>query len=84
MHAFIFTLQDTQIPFINAIGSGAALAYHANKTASSISLWPMQSAPVCLCEHPAPPFGSAKGTIRYLPTGEEFGFINACSPEPRP
>ena len=83
MHAFIFMLQDTQIPFINAIGSGAAFAYHANKTASSISLWPMQSAPVCLCEQPAPPFGSAKGTIKYLPTGEEFGFINACQPEPR-
>ena len=28
-------------------------------------------------------FGHAKGNIKYLPTGEEFGFINGCSPEPR-
>jgi len=47
-------------------------------------LWPeVSSSPVCLCEHPAPPFGKGGGTIQYLPTGEEFGFINACSPEPR-
>ena len=36
-----------------------------------------------ICEQPAAPFGAAKGTIKYLPTGEQFGFINACQPEPR-
>lgn len=76
-------MQDLTIPFINAIGSGPVLAYHANKTASSISLWPTAGRPVCLCEQPASPFGSAKGIIKYLPTGEQFGFINGCQHEPR-
>ena len=70
------------IPVINAIGSGPVLAYHRNKTAASLSLWPRRQ-PVCLCEEPAAAFGHAEGTIRYRPTGEEFGFINACQPEPR-
>ena len=37
---------------------------------------------VCLCEQPAAAFGSAQGTIKYLPTGEQFGFSNDCEPEP--
>merc|ERR1712232_1432323 len=78
-----FTLQDVEIPFINALGASSTFGYHANKTASSLALWPTVNQPVCLCEQPAAPFGSGKGTIKYLPTGEEFGFINACSPEPR-
>jgi hypothetical protein len=48
-----------------------------------LSLWPAADDQVCLCEEPAAPFGSAKGTIKYKPTGEQFGFINACAPEPR-
>merc|ERR1711871_1201793 len=78
-----FTLQDIEIPFINAIGSSPTLTYHINKTASSISLWPAGDQQICLCEQPAAPFGQAKGDIRYKPTGEKFGFINACQPEPR-
>merc|ERR1711871_1806249 len=82
-----FTLTDVHVPIINAIGSGPTFGYHANKTASSLSLWPIdqegKSAPVCLCSQPAAPFGTALGTIKYAPTGEEFGFINACVPEPR-
>ena len=76
-----FDMTTLQIPFIDAIGTGPELAYHANKTASVISLWPDQ--PACLCEQPAAPFGSAKGTIEYLPTGEQFGFTSYCMPEPR-
>jgi hypothetical protein len=78
-----FTLQDLSIPFITAIGTGSALAYHASKTASSITLWPNAGQSVCMCEQPAAPFGSAKGNIKYLPTGEEYGFVNYCEPEPR-
>lgn len=88
-----FTLQDTVIPFINAIGAGPAFGYHADKTAASLSLWPAAtpsaaaaaavSRSVCLCEVPPAPFGGATGSIKYVPTGEEFGFINGCSPEPR-
>ena len=78
-----FTLQELSIPIINAVGSASTLAYHRNKTASSVTMWPTTPAPVCVCTQPAAPFGSAKGTIKYLPTGEEFGFINGCAPEPR-
>jgi hypothetical protein len=78
-----FTLADLEIPVINAVGSSGALSYHARKTAASLALWPAGGQPVCLCESPAAPFGAAKGNIKYLPTGEQFGFINACEPEPR-
>lgn len=79
-----FTMTDLQIPIINAIGTTSALVMHQNKTASSITLWPAgKDQPVCLCEHPAAPFGSAQGTLKYLPTGEAFGFTNFCEPEPR-
>ena len=82
-----FTLQNMTIPFINAIGSSDVYAHHANKTASSLSLWPGgaggEAAAACMCKLPAAPFGHASGNIKYLPTGEQFGFINGCSPEPR-
>jgi hypothetical protein len=58
-------------------------ADHVNKTAASIALWPTEGQQVCMCEQPAAAFGHAKGNIKYKPTGEQFGFINGCSPEPR-
>ena len=78
-----FTRTDMTIPFISAVGSTSSLSYHRNKTASMLSMWPSAGEPVCLCAQPAAPFGSATGTIKYLPTGEEFGFVNYCMPEPR-
>lgn len=79
-----FSMTQLNVPFISAIGAGPALAYHRNKTAANVALWPASAdSPVCLCEEPAAPFGAAKGTIKYLPTGEEFGFVNYCEPEPR-
>jgi hypothetical protein len=78
-----FTMEDLRIPFISAVGSTSALSYHKNKTASVLSLWPSANQPVCMCSHPAAPFGHAQGTIKYAPTGEEFGFVNYCDPEPR-
>ena len=38
---------------------------------------------MCLCAMPAAAYGKAAGTIKYLPTGEQFGFTNFCQPEPR-
>ena len=65
-----FTLQDTTIPFINAIGSGPSFGYHAHKTAATLSLWPTAAADadapqVCMCKEPAAKFGAATGNIRY-------------------
>jgi hypothetical protein len=78
-----FSVRNLTIPFVNALGVGADLAFHSNKTASTLELWPAAPAPVCVCEVPAAPFGSAVGNIKYTPTGEQFGFIRGCSPEPR-
>ena len=78
-----FTKTDMTIPFISAVGSTSSLSYHKNKTASMLAMWPSAGEPVCLCAQPAAPYGHATGTIKYLPTGEEFGFVNYCMPEPR-
>lgn len=78
-----FSVHTLDIPFITAVGSTATLSYHKDKTAASLAMWPSAGQAACLCEQPAAPFGSAKGTIKYLPTGEEFGFVNYCEPEPR-
>jgi len=78
-----FSTRDVHIPLITAVGSAPSFSYHRNATAASLQLWPAAGAPLCLCEEPAAPFGAAEGTLRYLPTGEESGFVNECEPEPR-
>jgi hypothetical protein len=78
-----FTMTELEVPFISAVGSTSDLSYHKTKTASMLAMWPSAGQPVCMCAQPAAPFGSATGTIKYLPTGEEFGFTNFCQPEPR-
>jgi len=77
-----FSLQQLEIDFITAIGSGSEFSYHQNKTADTLTLWPSSPEPVCICKQDAAAFGSAIGRIKYLPTGEEFGFMNLCEPEP--
>ena len=69
--------------FISAVGSTPELGYHKTKTAATMAMWPAKGQSVCVCSKPAAPFGSAKGSITYLPTGESFGFVNYCAPEPR-
>ena len=89
MHGFFssdyanFSMTGLSVPFISAVGATPRLSYHKNKTASTLALWPAAGAPACLCAQPAAAFGHATGTIKYLPTGEEFGFVNYCQPEPR-
>ena len=83
-----FEMNTLSVPFINAVGASNELAYHSKKTAATLALWPMEAgksspASACVCEQPAAPFGSAKGNLKYLPTGEEYGFVNYCDPMPR-
>ena len=59
-----FSMQDLEIPFINALGSTSELSVHLNKTAAAITLWPNPAASVCLCETPAAAFGQAIGDIK--------------------
>jgi hypothetical protein len=83
-----FEMNTLSVPFINAVGTSNELAYHSKKTAATLALWPMEAgksspASACVCEQPAAPFGSAEGNLKYLPTGEEYGFVNYCDPMPR-
>ena len=79
-----FSMTQLQLPFISAVGSTAALSYHKAKTAATLALWPSAGQrSLCLCAMPAAAYGKAAGTIKYLPTGEQFGFTNFCQPEPR-
>jgi len=79
-----FTVAGLEVPVITAVGSTSALSYHKDKTASILTMWPSAGHAVSVCAYPAAPFGSAVGTIKYLPTGEEFGFpARDCPAEPR-
>lgn len=87
---FNFPTGLSQLPFINAIGSGPTLAYHKNKAPSVIELLPI-NIPVCVCSIGTLPFGTgaAKGVITYDATNqtEDVGsgtvtFSNRCAPLP--
>ena len=86
----------TKIGMINAVGSGAKLAYHQSKEPTSLSILPVVSssaiAGACVCNGEVVPFGSAKGSLHYHPnttqagengTEGSVGFGNNCAPEPR-
>jgi hypothetical protein len=81
---YTFLPTATAVPFLSAIGSGPALAYHKAKSVATIHLWPNGGGSECLCSLPAKPFGEGSGLIKYLPTGETIGFPpNRCSQYPR-
>ena len=81
----------TALPFINAVGSGPAFAYHQAKLPSSLLLLPKTS-PACICAGAPMPFGdgSCKGAITYVPNASQavdigagtVNFNNQCAPEP--
>lgn len=77
---YTFSLTDTTIPFINAVGSGPQLAYHKAKTAAVLHLLPID-APACVCAQQPAPFGQAKGSLQYM-GGSTVGFGNVCAPQP--
>jgi hypothetical protein len=82
------------IPFINAVGNTPALAFHASKAPTSISVLaagPDASA-ACLCSVDPKPFGSGVGKLVYYPNTTQAGekgkvtaisFGNRCAAEPR-
>lgn len=81
---------SSELPFINAIGSGPAFSYHKAKLPASLLLLPTSS-PACVCSGEAMPFGTGacKGAIMYVPTNqtEDTGsgtvsFSNRCAPDP--
>jgi hypothetical protein len=89
---FTFSIGQAVLPFINAIGSGPQLAFHANKQPSSISMLPFEGAGVCICALAPPPFGHGKGALHYTPVAGMAGdtakegsvnCCNSCQPQPR-
>jgi len=79
-HFTFSVVEDTTLNFINAVGSGPALAYHKDKTGAVLSLLPV-GAPTCVCASTPAPFGQAKGSLHYGNTS--VGFANNCAPQPR-
>lgn len=45
---YSFTLNSSELPFINAVGSGPQFTYHKSKMPSSLLLLP-EAAPACVC-----------------------------------
>eukprot|EP00756_Hemistasia_phaeocysticola_P032008 Hpha_TRINITY_DN16387_c2_g1::TRINITY_DN16387_c2_g1_i3::g.62124::m.62124 len=82
---------DTTIPFINAVGSGPAFAYHKDRAPSALTLLPNGGGGACVCPEAPKPFGQATGKLVYhrvesqkADTGTgSVGFgANKCAPWP--
>ena len=80
---YTFDPAATHIQYINALGSGAKLAYHKAKSAATIALFPSHAKPLAVCKAPALPFGSGSGRINYLGS-DSVGFnAGRCPAQPR-
>ena len=74
---YSFSVTSPSINIIDAVGSTPKLAYHKDKTAAVLQMWPTAAAAsVCLCEQPPIPFGMGAGTITYRDNGtvQHVGF----------
>lgn len=85
---------NTQLPFINAVGSTPTLSYHKDKSPSSLSLIPVagdNAAGACICASKPSPFGQGKGKFVYVKNASQpadvgsgtVSFGNTCAPQPR-
>jgi hypothetical protein len=84
---FDFSLAKASLPYITAVGSGPAFAYHKSHYISTLALF-ADAAPTCVCAAAPPPFGqTGSGTVSYDATGtvgshnSTVGFGKACVPE---
>ena len=89
---FTFSAGESTIPVIDAVGSGAELGYHQQKTSSSAMLLPTSGDGACICAENPAAFGQAKGSLMYNPVSSDPGergaatsirFNNMCAPAPR-
>ena len=62
---FSMAADDSTIPILTAVGSGAAYAYHKDKTLSTITMLPVASAGACVCPEAPKAFGQAAGKLVY-------------------
>ena len=79
---FDFSLTQTNLPYITAVGSGPAFAYHKSKALSTLRLF---AETTCVCAAAPPVFGdTASATLTYDATGTvnsknaTIGFGKAC------
>ena len=79
---FDFSLTQTNLPYITAVGSGPAFAYHKSKALSTLRLF---AETTCVCAAAPPVFGdTASATLTYDATGtvnsknSTIGFGKAC------
>lgn len=87
---YTFSLSETTIPFINAVGSGKTYGYHKEKTPSSLTLLPSHTPGACVCPDTPKPFGKASGTLVYhaqeqdvdIGTGSVAFGADKCRPWP--
>ena len=69
-YSFSMTSTDVTTPFISAVGSGAAFAYHKNKAIGTLSFLPANGG-ACICPEAPKAFGQATGKLTYSKTGQK-------------
>ena len=73
-------LENSQLPLISAVGSGAKFAYHKQKSVATVHMVALD-APTCLCSDPsAAVFGEGKGKLIYNPVAGEPGGAGSTVP----
>jgi len=88
---YSFTTEDSILPYISAVGTGATLAYHKQKGPNILSILPEEGSGSCVCEGKPIPFGQAKGSFTYNANKSQaadvgsgtVNFGNNCAPQPR-
>merc|ERR1712096_78821 len=77
-YTFATTSNDATIPIIVAVGNGPKFGYHKERTPTSITLLPLdsagesagESAGACVCPQKPKPYGEATGSLVYHGTNQ--------------
>ena len=70
-YTFVATAADATTPFIAAVGTSPAFAYHKSKAIGSLSFLPVGSAAgACVCPEAPVAFGQASGQLVYHMTNQ--------------
>lgn len=78
---FTFTASaaDATLPYISAVGSSPAFAYHKNKAIGSLSFLPADTAGACVCPEAPKPFGQASGELVYHSVANQSADVGSGS-----
>jgi len=81
---FTATSAAATTPFIAAVGSGPAFAYHQTKGIGSLSFLPVGSTGACICPEKPMPFGQASGRLVYHKVANQSADVGASETGFRP